>query len=194
MLVPEIIPPQNFAAGCSLYPSQSHQNCLTSMKIAFREWLMMFWEELVIIISPECVMKLWSWCVTQSPVSWPWPGVRPSASAWAGGEWREYKTISPPWPEYSLTPILHTNWTGTRLATSNDYAISYHCLDSNHSDESRLPKISRDKILWSFGRDFMLTNFQLWEFPWVYLVYMTQWQFAFLPEDHKKSKQCKSIK
>ena len=146
MLVAEIIPPQNFAAGCSLYPSQSHQNCLTSMKIAFREWLMMFWEELVIIISPECVMKLWSWCVTQSPVSWPWPGVRPSASAWAGGEWREYKTISPPWPEYSPTPILHTNWTGTRLATSNDYAISYHCLDSNHSDESRLPKISRDKI------------------------------------------------
>lgn len=153
---------------------------------------MIFQEELLIVISPEAgrggvVIPGWYPQVWHGLRLREWllcPGlarVRELSPEREG----EYKTISPPWPDYSLTPILDTNWTGNsvNIRNSNYYAIHYH------------GQTALIKPQWLMGPDKLITwqggvtlgwilccqiHFLLWEFPWVYLVYMTQWQFAFL--------------
>ena len=137
-------------------------------------WQIIFQEELLIVISPEPGRAVVVTCGPDilapllvwhgpgprlvTPVSWPRPGLVRDTEPSASGE---YKTISPLWPEYSLTPILHTNWTGNAWKFAISLIMQWVIIAKspwlNHSDEKGRINGSRDNILWPFeGR--MLTN------------------------------------
>ena len=135
-------------------------------------WQIIFQEELLIVISPEPGRAVVVTCGPDilasvwhrpgprlvTPVSWP-------AQAWCANRAQsasgEYKTISPLWPEYSLTPILHTNWTGNAWKFAISLIMQWVIIAKspwlNHSDEWGRINGSRDNILWPLG-GIMLTN------------------------------------